>query len=115
MREGLGPSRRAGFVRTATLTEGLCGAIWAIAGSYIADLCCPEAMLIIEVDGSQHGLARDAQRTTALEAEGFMVLRFWNDEVLRDLEAVLLRIEEALTRSRCASPTSPASGRGNET
>ena len=69
-------------------------------GPSIADLCCPEAMLIVEVDGRQHGPARDAQRTATLEGEGFMVLRFWNDDVLRNLEGVLLRIEEALTRSR---------------
>ncbi len=57
-----------------------------------------EAMLILEVDGSQHGPARDAQRTAVLEAEGFMVLRFWNNDVLESLESVLLRIEEVLTQ-----------------
>ncbi|MGL4960798.1 MAG: endonuclease domain-containing protein [Inquilinus sp.] len=69
-------------------------------GPYVADLCCAEAMLIIEVDGSHHGPVRDAQRTAFLESEGYTVLRFWNIDILQELEGVLLRIEEALTRSR---------------
>jgi len=69
-------------------------------GPYVADLCCAEAMLIIEVDGSHHGPGRDAQRTAFLESEGYAVLRLWNIDVLQDLEGVLLRTEEALTRSR---------------
>ena len=83
-------------------------------GSYVADFCCLEAMLLVEADGSQHAPASDARRTAFLEAEGFVVLRFWNNDVLANPEGVLQRIEEALTRSRFASPTSPASGRGNE-
>ena len=69
-------------------------------GPYVADLCCVEAMLIVEADGCQHGPARDSQRTASLEAEGFAILRFWNSDILRNLEGVLLRIEEALTRNR---------------
>jgi len=57
-------------------------------------------MLIVEVDGSHHGPARDAQRTAFLESEGYTVLRSWNIDVLQELEGALLRIEEALTRSR---------------
>jgi len=113
VREGARTKQARRLRRDSTLAEGL---LWrhlrnrGLAGAkfrrqhpvgpYVADLCCAEAMLIVEVDGSQHGPARDAPRTAALEAEGFMVLRFWNIDVLQSLEGVLLRIEEALTRNR---------------
>ena len=62
-----------------------------IAG-YIVDFACAEHKLIVEVDGSQHGgnnaLAYDAERTARLEALGWTVLRVWNDEVLRNIDAV---------------------------
>ena len=59
-------------------------------GEYIIDFVCLEAMLAIEVDGGQHGESQeqDATRTEKLEKAGFRVLRFWNNEVLRDTEAV---------------------------
>lgn len=58
-------------------------------GSYVADFLCAEAMLMVEVDGSQHAdSAHDQQRAVALKALGFRVLRFWNDEVLREMNAV---------------------------
>ncbi|CAM5548452.1 putative protein [Mycolicibacterium aubagnense] len=58
-------------------------------GSYVADFLCAEAMLIVEVDGSQHAdSTQDRQRAMALKALGFRVLRFWNDEVLREMNAV---------------------------
>ncbi len=62
-----------------------------IAG-YVVDFACPSKKLIVEVDGSQHGAAenasRDRVRTAKLEALGWTVLRFWNDDVLRDIDAV---------------------------
>ena len=58
-------------------------------GSYIADFVCAEAMLIVEIDGTQHADSEyDKARATALRAHGFRVLRFWNDEILRELNAV---------------------------
>jgi len=58
-------------------------------GRYIADFVCHEARLIIEIDGSQHAESdTDRIRKTELEAKGFRVLRFWNDDVLRDMNAV---------------------------
>ena len=58
-------------------------------GKYVADFVCPEARLIIEIDGSQHAESdTDQIRKTELEAKGFRVLRFWNDDVLKDLNAV---------------------------
>ncbi|HEV7252415.1 MAG TPA: DUF559 domain-containing protein [Mesorhizobium sp.] len=58
-------------------------------GAYVADFACLEAKLIVELDGSQHAESvSDARRTAALNARGFRILRFWNDEVLREVEAV---------------------------
>jgi len=61
-------------------------------GPYIADFACPSHRLIIELDGSQHGAAdlaaRDEARTVFLQASGWTVLRFWNDDVLRDIDGV---------------------------
>ncbi len=62
-----------------------------IAG-YIVDFACPEKKLIVEVDGSQHGdtavAATDAARSRKLESLGWTILRFWNDDVLADIEGV---------------------------
>ncbi|MGP2491881.1 endonuclease domain-containing protein [Mesorhizobium sp. PUT5] len=58
-------------------------------GNYIADFVCLEARLIVEIDGSQHaGSDYDRRRDMALNECGFRVLRFWNDDVLRDLDSV---------------------------
>lgn len=65
-------------------------------GGFIADFCCVEARLIVEVDGSQHGGARDARRDAMLNAAGYRVLRFWNNEVVDDLESVLVAIAGSL-------------------
>lgn len=62
-----------------------------VAG-YIVDFACAEHRRVIEVDGSQHARAGDAdydkQRTQHLESDGWTVLRFWNDDVLRDIDNV---------------------------
>ncbi|WP_202314263.1 endonuclease domain-containing protein [Mesorhizobium sp. L-8-10] len=58
-------------------------------GNYIADFVCLDAKLLIEIDGSQHGESQyDRVRDAELKSRGFRVLRFWNDDVLRDLDAV---------------------------
>jgi len=62
---------------------------------YIADFACTEHRLIIEIDGSQHGervAANDLKRTKELAEAGWTVLRFWNDEVLKDIDNVCLHI-----------------------
>ena len=63
---------------------------------YVVDFVCLERRLIVEVDGGQHSLERDAARTAFLEARGFRILRFWNNEVLENLEGVFEAIEKAL-------------------
>lgn len=61
---------------------------------YIADFACVELKLIVELDGSQHADQQeyDAQRTAYLEAHGYQVLRFWNNQVMGDIEGVLRAI-----------------------
>ena len=60
-----------------------------IAG-YIVDFACSEKRIIVELDGSQHGEAEtamnDAARTRRLEQDGWTLIRFWNDDVLRDID-----------------------------
>ena len=72
-------------------------------GPYVADFCSHAAKLIIEVDGGQHAMSsdRDATRTAFLEAEGYRVIRFWNDEVLANVEGVIERIAEVLELRPC--------------
>ena len=67
-------------------------------GNYIVDFCSPKKKLVIEVDGGQH-LERegyDTERTAFLESKGYRVLRFWNDEVVNEIEGVLRAIDFAL-------------------
>jgi very-short-patch-repair endonuclease len=64
-------------------------------GPYVVDLFCPQAKLIIEVDGGQHAEESDT-RTKWLEARGYRVIRFWNNDVLGNTEGVLLTILDAL-------------------
>ncbi|MCW5751814.1 MAG: endonuclease domain-containing protein [Alphaproteobacteria bacterium] len=69
-----------------------------VIGRFIADFLCPAHRLVVELDGGQHGegAARDAARTAWLEARGYRVLRFWNNDVLENMEGVLVRILAAL-------------------
>jgi very-short-patch-repair endonuclease len=69
-----------------------------VIGQYIVDFCCIEKKLIVELDGGQHDerAAQDVLRTSVLEREGFGVIRFWNDEVLKDLEGVLERMRRVI-------------------
>jgi very-short-patch-repair endonuclease len=68
---------------------------YPIAG-YIVDFTCPSKRLVVEVDGSQHAenkqLAIDEQRRRRLESDGWTVLRFWNDDILRDIDNVCRHI-----------------------
>src|SRR6201992_3791168 len=71
-----------------------------IIGPYVADFACLGRRLIIEVDGSQHGIdaniRRDEARTRWLNSEGYRVLRFWNNDVMTKTEAVLEAIHAVL-------------------
>jgi very-short-patch-repair endonuclease len=63
-------------------------------GPYIVDFACPSKRLIVEADGSQHAdnMAYDAKRTAFLEHSGWKVLRFWNDDVLKDVDSICQHI-----------------------
>jgi very-short-patch-repair endonuclease len=70
-------------------------------GNFIADFACPKSKLVIELDGGQHldQKAKDDWRTRLIEQRGFRVLRFWDSDVLTDIDGVLERIMEALSES----------------
>ena len=70
-------------------------------GPYIVDLLCREQRLIIEVDGGQHADSRrDTVRDRWLQNHGYQVLRFWNNDVIGNIDGVLASIVDALERRR---------------
>ena len=80
---------------------------------YIVDFVCLEARLIIEADGGQHSnqVTYDTRRTAVLEGMGYRVMRFWNHEVLGELQSVLEQIQTALIEA--PSPQPSPGGRGS--
>ena len=68
-------------------------------GPYVVDFFCAEAKLIVEVDGGQHADDGEA-RTLWLEARGYRVIRFWNNDVLANTEGVLEAIRQELLLAR---------------
>ncbi len=73
-------------------------------GDFIADFCCKERRLVVELDGAQRAddpakVAADRRRADLLLARGYRVLRFWNDEVLSNFDGVLDQILLELRRS----------------
>ena len=81
-------------------------------GKYIVDFVCFERRLIIEADGGQHdGQVSDIERDRWLADQGFRILRFWNNEVLNNTEAVLSQIvDELKSRPVYPSPGTPPRG-----
>ena len=69
-------------------------------GNYIPDFCSPKAKLIIELDGSQHFEQEDydQERTNYLETQGYNVIRFWNNDVINNIEGVIFAIMSALEK-----------------
>ena len=63
---------------------------------YVVDFCCEAARLIVEVDGGQHAEAAEADqaRTEVLERRGYRVIRFWNSDVLSNIDGVLEEISK---------------------
>lgn len=85
-------------------------------GPYFVDLASFAARLVVELDGGQHADAagHDEARTRFIEAQGFRVLRFWNNDVLSNTDGVLEKIAEQLTTSpshSCAVGPSLSHGR----
>lgn len=84
-----------------------------VIGPYIADFACIRRRLVIEADGGQHAESKSDERRTAwLESEGWRVLRFWNNDILSNIEGVQERILEIL-ESRAITLT-PALSRKRE-
>ncbi len=70
-------------------------------GRYVVDFVCHERRLVVELDGETH-LGReeaDRARTAVLEAAGFQVIRFWNNDVMGNIEGVVEAIAEALANA----------------
>jgi very-short-patch-repair endonuclease len=79
-------------------------------GNYVVDFVCFEKQIVIEVDGGQHAreIIKDKEREKWLKKQGFKILRFWNNEVLRNIEGVI----EEITKNCIFHPllTSPIKG-----
>ena len=86
-------------------------------GPHIADFAIPSCKLVIEIDGGQHAaaVASDAERTRALNARGYRVIRFWNNEVLDNLEGVIETIASVIDQPPpLPNPLRPQGRRGNK-
>jgi very-short-patch-repair endonuclease len=73
---------------------------------FVVDFLCADAKLIVEPDGGQHdhNKARDADRTRVLESMGYLVLRFWNHDVMRNMDGVLEEILSTVSQYRSGPP-----------
>jgi len=82
-------------------------------GPYIVDFICHEIGLVIEVDGGQHqdAAAYDSRRDAWLRERGYQVLRFWNNEVMQQMDGVLeaIRVFVEANRAHSRSPSRPPS------
>jgi very-short-patch-repair endonuclease len=78
----------------------------ALIGPFIVDFASRKAKLVIELDGGQHDWQRDAdaKRTAYIEARGYRVLRFWNHDVLENIDGVLQVIQSVVTPIPDPSP-----------
>jgi len=67
-------------------------------GPYVADFCCLQQKLVVELDGGQHAEATpdDLERTAYLEAQGYRVLRIWNNDVMHNIDGVVETIARTL-------------------
>ena len=81
-------------------------------GSYIADFASHAVKLVIEVDGGQHAemSVADQPRTRFLNAEGYRVLRFWNNDILANTDGVLEVIHGAITSTPTPNPSPQGGG-----
>jgi very-short-patch-repair endonuclease len=66
---------------------------------YVVDFLCAEARLVVELDGGQHATRDESNRTKILEAMGYLVVRFWNNDVLENTDGVLEEILNILDRA----------------
>jgi very-short-patch-repair endonuclease len=88
-------------------------------GGFITDFCCFEQRLVVELDGGQHAerTQADQSRSDVLTRHGYRVLRFWDNEVMKNIDEVLQRIVEALSNPNInlkPSPVPSPIGRGSK-
>jgi very-short-patch-repair endonuclease len=80
-------------------------------GSFFVDFACHEKRIVIELDGGHHNdesqLEKDRRRTALLEASGYRVLRFWNNDVMNNIDGVLAVISESIADTALAMPPTP--------
>ncbi len=69
----------------------------ATIGPFAVDFLCAEKRLIVELDGSQHGEDVDRERTAYLKKAGYLVIRFWNSDLIQNLDGVLEAIRLKLS------------------
>jgi very-short-patch-repair endonuclease len=83
-------------------------------GNYIVDFVCFEKKLVLEIDGGQHNephnQVRDEERTRGLKKKGYEVLRYWDNDVLKNTDGVLEHIRMWLTQENHPHLTSPVEG-----
>jgi very-short-patch-repair endonuclease len=85
-------------------------------GKYMVDFVCFDKKVIIEIDGGEHsGKENDKTRDTRSRAQGYKVLRSWNNEVLRNIEGVLQKIVEEVSPSPLSPPIKGGEDTGSAT
>ncbi len=87
-----------------------------VIGRFIVDFCCLNPRLVIELDGGQHkdNKSYDKRRSEFLEQEGFKVIRFWDNQVLTEMESVVERIYGVLAALGPHPRPLPTRGRERE-
>ena len=83
-------------------------------GEHIVDFASRSLRLAIECDGGHHSAEEDAERTRAIEAHGYRVIRFWNNEVLGNIDGVLEALSQEIAIARAVTPTPDPSPWGGE-
>lgn len=78
---------------------------------YVTDFYCYQAKLVVELDGGQHEAEQDSRRTAYIRSQGIEVIRFWNNDVLLNTEAVVDEILRVV-QMRTLSPGPSPAGRG---
>ena len=94
LRKELTPAERKLWARLRNDQLGVNFRRQHAVGNYIPDFCSPKAKLIIELDGSHHLEQEeyDEERTRYFESQGYQVIRFWNNQVMNDIEGVIKAI-----------------------
>jgi very-short-patch-repair endonuclease len=109
------------YLRDGLAFEGTHFRRQATLGPFFADFACHQCRLVIEVDGGQHNetdnVDADALRAAYLNTQGYRVLRFWNNDVLQNIEGVCEVIRKAVTEALAPptpDPSPPQAGGGEK-